>query len=417
MPLRAAALALAILLLGGLASSAMAQANANPPTKLTYQGFLTDQNGVPVGNTAPVNKTIIFRLYDALTAGTKLWASQQTVTVDKGHFSVLLGEGSAVGSEPFSTDLTSNFIGATASERYLELTVDNATIAPRLQFLTSPYAFLARRANEVDGAALISGSIPSARLSGVDGSGLVSINANNISAGTVNDARLSANVAKLNTAQTFTAINTFSDSIRINGNKVVNFGYDVAGRESSAGQIGYGTHSAGGSLDIVGAGASASARKIQMWAEGGMQVNGTLTASGFAGNGIIPVGGIIMWSGAPTAIPGGWALCDGGNGTPDLRSRFIVGASAATGPSGLTKYNKGDTGGEERHTLTIAEMPSHNHSWGHGVERDDSGSGGSYNEYTQVGGSDTGVIGYTGGNQAHETRPPYYALAFIMRTQ
>ena len=45
-------------------------------------------------------------------------------------------------------------------------------------------------------------------------------------------------------------------------------------------------------------------------------------------SGFIPKGGIIMWSGATTAIPQGWALCDGTNGTPNLRDRFIVGAGS-----------------------------------------------------------------------------------------
>ena len=42
--------------------------------------------------------------------------------------------------------------------------------------------------------------------------------------------------------------------------------------------------------------------------------------------GVVPVGGIIMWSGTVAAIPTNWALCDGGSSTPDLRDRFVVGA-------------------------------------------------------------------------------------------
>ena len=40
----------------------------------------------------------------------------------------------------------------------------------------------------------------------------------------------------------------------------------------------------------------------------------------------VPVGGIIMWSGATNNIPSGWVLCDGNNSTPNLQDRFIVGA-------------------------------------------------------------------------------------------
>src|SRR3990172_3920103 len=59
----------------------------------------------------------------------------------------------------------------------------------------------------------------------------------------------------------------------------------------------------------------------------------------------IPSGGIILWSGPADQIPSGWALCDGANGTPDLRDRFVVGAGGG--------YEIGATGGEAKHPLTI----------------------------------------------------------------
>ena len=130
-------------------------ADNNPPPRITYQGFLTDANGSPLGSSGPVNKTIIFRLFNAETGGTSLWASQQIVTVDKGHFSVLLGEGSQVGSETFSADLSSYFTGAGASDRFLELSVDGAALAPRLQFHSTPYAMLARKAMSLDPSAAV----------------------------------------------------------------------------------------------------------------------------------------------------------------------------------------------------------------------------------------------------------------------
>lgn len=66
----------------------------------------------------------------------------------------------------------------------------------------------------------------------------------------------------------------------------------------------------------------------------------------------IPSGLICMWSGSE--IPSGWNLCDGTNGTPDLRDRFIVGSGS--------EYTIGETGGEKEHTLTTDEMPSHSHN-------------------------------------------------------
>src|SRR6478609_6250644 len=44
-------------------------------------------------------------------------------------------------------------------------------------------------------------------------------------------------------------------------------------------------------------------------------------------NSPVPVGVILMWSGAIVAIPAGYALCDGTNGTPDLRKKFVYGAN------------------------------------------------------------------------------------------
>ena len=68
----------------------------------------------------------------------------------------------------------------------------------------------------------------------------------------------------------------------------------------------------------------------------------------------LPAGVITMWSGASTAIPVGWWLCDGTNTTPDLRGRFIIGASGT--------YSVAASGGSENVTLTTAEMPAHSHT-------------------------------------------------------
>lgn len=76
-------------------------------------------------------------------------------------------------------------------------------------------------------------------------------------------------------------------------------------------------------------------------------------------NGPVPIGGIIMWSGTVANIPAGWALCDGQNGTPDLRGRFVVGAGGAGHP-----YQPGATGGSETVTLTGANIPQHAHGVG-----------------------------------------------------
>jgi microcystin-dependent protein len=135
------------------------------------------------------------------------------------------------------------------------------------------------------------------------------------------------------------------------------------------------------------------------------------TVNAIAGNGVIPLRGIIMWSG--NTPPDGWALCNGSNSTPDLRGRFIVGYNPADGD-----YNAiGNTGGEKRHTLTIDEMPSHQHPmWlkHSGTRFTGGGDANKLNEADESEGTPTGA---TGGDSAHENRPPYYVLAFIMRVR
>ncbi len=99
-----------------------------------------------------------------------------------------------------------------------------------------------------------------------------------------------------------------------------------------------------------------------------------------------------------------WQICDGTNGTPDLRDRFILAAS--------TTHAAGSTGGEATHTLSIDETPSHSHNI-------TAGSGSGSNKvilYSNTTGSlQTFSPVASGGGAAHNNMPPYYALAYIMR--
>jgi len=86
-------------------------------------------------------------------------------------------------------------------------------------------------------------------------------------------------------------------------------------------------------------------------------LSGALPAiSGAALTGIegVPSGIISMWSGQTSAIPSGWLLCDGNNGTPNLTDKFVMGAGTS---------NETTTGGANTRTLATANIPSHTHSF------------------------------------------------------
>jgi hypothetical protein len=128
-------------------------ADANPPERMTYQGYLVDGNGAPLGNSAPKNYDVVFRVYADKQVGTALWAEQQTITVDKGYFSVLLGEGSTTASGEPRGNLSAAFDGLDASDRFIGITVETGSgateIAPRLRLVASPYAYTATQARRL----------------------------------------------------------------------------------------------------------------------------------------------------------------------------------------------------------------------------------------------------------------------------
>ena len=170
----------------------------------------------------------------------------------------------------------------------------------------------------------------------------------------------------------------------------------------------------------------------------------------------VPTGCILLWSGAANAIPSGFVLCNGSNSTPDLRGKFVVGYHDGNGD-----YDVGDTGGAETVTLTEAQIPSHNHTFSsshthgsgsystnttgshnHTWQRQDVGINNGYRPWpasnndcksttvntgsngnhshtitgTSGSGTASGTTGNAGSGNAHENRPPYYALCYIMKT-
>jgi microcystin-dependent protein len=144
----------------------------------------------------------------------------------------------------------------------------------------------------------------------------------------------------------------------------------------------------------------------------------------------VPQGVIMMWSGAIVDIPTGYKICDGTNGTPDLRGRFVVGYDSRTTqpistPHWDANYNAiGNTGGAKNVTLSLSQMPNHQHR-----TVIDANSGGEFDMVISPGSfegtsdADPGVrgttglvFGHAGLTQAHENRPAYFVIAYIMKT-
>ena len=185
----------------------------------------------------------------------------------------------------------------------------------------------------------------------------------------------------------------------------------------------------GSSASLRSAAANALSVANKLECGGPLQVhsmtNGSLAVGGsITGKGVIPVGGIIVWSGSQDSIPAGWALCDGnlhyGRQTPNLRNRFIVGAGTKGGANnGIGEYKVGAVGGADTVTLSVAQLPPHTHWYSFtsaALELVVNGNTDYYycpenSGYSQK----TKTTEPAGGGQAHENRPPFYALCYIMR--
>ena len=150
---------------------------------------------------------------------------------------------------------------------------------------------------------------------------------------------------------------------------------------------------------------------------------------------VVPTGTIVMWSNFKgLGIPLGWALCDGENGTPDLRGRFVVGHAPGGAPNRQSSNVRNDdcssigrVGGAKTHQLSQGEMPSHNHAGNPtytrllaqnkniGSKNDTFGDNWGHNFPERPNLVWTSSLVARGGDEPHENRPPYYVLAFIMK--
>ena len=124
----------------------------------------------------------------------------------------------------------------------------------------------------------------------------------------------------------------------------------------------------------------------------------------------IPTGGIIMWSGATSAIPSGWVLCDGQNSTPDLRNKFIVGASAGTGDTSYPGVSVGATGGQ-----ADAVVVSHSHTIRTGQDEDSDQGVVDFVDNASGVTNRSGMVNSEGVSGTNKNLPPYYSLAYIIQ--
>lgn len=155
--------------------------------------------------------------------------------------------------------------------------------------------------------------------------------------------------------------------------------------------------------------------------------NGPAAAPKFVNN--FPVGGIIMWSGAIANIPSGWALCDGTNGTPDLRNRFVIGAvQDASGVPQTTVTGSNTQTGGSKDSVVVAHShgitdPGHHHTYqtlNFAIDAGQPEQAVNNDMYWWTNNTSDAFTGITinsnGVSGTNQNLPPYYALAFIMKT-
>jgi hypothetical protein len=246
-----------------------------------------------------------------------------------------------------------------------------------------------------------------------DASAISNINASNISSGTVASARIAGSYTGITGVGTVTAGTWNATTIA-----VANGGTGV-------------TSSTGTGSTVLSASPTFTGTPLAPTAIAGTNTTQIATTAFVLANGI-PSGSIILWSGSIASIPSGWLLCNGSSGTPDLRDRFVVGAGST--------YAVNATGGSANavvvahtHTATSSSAvtdPGHDHEIFPKLAGNFAGSGNVIQGATSFGGygsSSTGTkttgitvattttVDSSGVSATNANLPPYFALAYIMK--
>ncbi len=374
-------------------------AQQSVPDAINYQGTLIEPT---TGDPAAEGTYVVeFRIFGSPSGGSVIWAKRFAINViTNGLFNVLISDNGSPSNlsptEPFLADAFGEAL------RFLELAIvtdpggdlpSPLPLSPRQRLVSAPFAMQAEHAHQATVANALQG----------DGGAGDAVTLN--SAGDV----------------------TMTTDLAVGADLTVGGGLTVMGGPLDV--------DAGG-MDVVGDvvinGALEVLAEDLTVRDGDLNVAAGKVQEG--GNPLLPRGVIVMWSGLVSAIPAGWTLCNGTAGAPDLRGKFVVGYNG-----GDTDYNAaGKTGGAKTVALSVAQMPSHNHG--------NTGSGHSHNYFFRDGTGDNssgdssipnvdttktdanGTIRYlprvdsgihthsnNGSGSAHENRPAYYVIAFIMK--
>ena len=362
-----------------------------------YQGALTDATGEPYSNKT-VQVTV--RLYAQADGGTCLWATRaNAVTSEDGTFNIEVAD-SASGELDEVVYPSLKEVMASRSEFYLGLTVGETTgeIVPRQKIIPVPQALFAHDVKEasgdfsVKGCATFHGGIQFTSVAGA------------------------AQMCKLENGevQANSMIVGSAKADEMNVVQGLSVGQDAAVSRNL---------SVGGDVSVVGAKLEAKQASVTVNSLAVSSPNFTVNGMAVA----IPIGVIVMWYGAENAVPAGWAICNGqtvnGVTTPNLTGRFVVGAGADStykASDGGDAYQPGAKGGERTHKLSTQEMPSHTHS----ITMHTGDLAASWKDqrnfylpWAKYPGTSTETSTSAGGNAAHENRPPYYALYYIMKVK
>lgn len=416
---------------------------ADVPNEINYQGRLREY-GQPITG----NRTMSFKIYAISSGGVPVWSSGDVVV--------------AVTTGTFSYAMSPTGVDWRWKDFWIETTVSGKILSPREKIAASVYALHSRTAEDISKT-----------------SGTVKVTIGNTSELAITTFTVSAEYNRVVNVSTPTAYDDgatkgYVDTAVSGGAGAGSFNTLAVSSTTSIGIAGVTT----ARLVVEPAsGVSMDARAGRIINVSTPIAVLEAANKGYVDT-WLPTGTILMWGGSQASIPSGWLLCDGsaisrttfarlyavigifhgsGDGTntfnlPDLRNRFIVGAGQT--------YAVKDTGGSNTHTLTTAEMPSHTHTQdahthtqnahNHGItdpghrhtytEAIDSGewqptgswttrpnvgdsssftnyvvTGITINNATATNQNTTATNQNTGGGAAHENRPPYFALCYIIK--